>query len=408
MLSREFIPEKDRKDCYRIWRDIGWLEKGKEEVMDISIEGCRARVCDLNGEAEALGLSCRGSLKYLGDDIPLSVIAAITTGYAGRRRGLASKLTAELVALDAAEGAALSALGIFDQGYYDKFGFGTGPYETSISFDPATLKINRKTPTPVRLTIDDFKQIHESRINRMPHHGAAVIHHPAFTKTGMKWDEKSFGLGFKDENGELTHHFWAGRSEDEHGPCFIEWMAYRNYSQFLDLMSLIKNLGDQFHLVRMTEPASIQLQDFIDQPFRNARKTRKSKFETANKGGAYWQMRICDLQVCLSKTHLRGGSVSFGLELSDPITDYLDTDVPWRGIAGDYRITLGPESKAEAGASNGLPVLKATVGAFTRMWLGVRPATGLAVTDKIDAPLELLQKLDEVLCLPSPRTGWEF
>jgi len=373
------------------------------------MEGCRKRVCDLNGEAEALGLSSTGSIRYLDTGLPLSVIAAIATGYAGRRRGLASRLTAELVSLEASGGAAVSALGIFDQGYYDKFGFGTGPYETSISFDPATLKINRKTPAPVRLSFDDFEQIHKSRVNRMPHHGSVIIDHPASTRAEMKWRESCFGLGFKNETtGELTHHFWANRSDGDHGPCQIQWMAYQNYSQFLDLMVLIRNLGDQFHLVRMTEPPEIQLQDFIDQPFRNNRKTRKSKYETVNKGGAYWQMRICNLHDCLENTHLPDGEILFNLALADPIEKYLDDDVSWRGIAGEYRITLGNNSGVEEGFADGLPIMKTTVGAFTRLWLGVSPATGLAVTDEIDAPSELLQKLNEVLCLPTPHPDWEF
>ena len=42
------------------------------------------------------------------------------------------------------------------------------------------------------------------------------------------------------------------------------------------------------------------------------------------------------------------------------------------------------------------PTLTATVNAFTRLWLGVRPATGLAVTDDLSGPPELLQQLDQL------------
>ena len=55
-----------------------------------------------------------------------------------------------------------------------------------------------------------------------------------------------------------------------------------------------------------------------------------------------------------------------------------------------------------------MPTLTASVGAFTRLWLGVRPATGLAVTDDLDGLPELLSALDEILRLPVPNIGWEF
>ncbi len=42
------------------------------------------------------------------------------------------------------------------------------------------------------------------------------------------------------------------------------------------------------------------------------------------------------------------------------------------------------------------------------MWLGVRPATGLAVTDNLAGPHELLERLDAVLRLPDPKPDWDF
>jgi len=82
--------------------------------------------------------------------------------------------------------------------------------------------------------------------------------------------------------------------------------------------------------------------------------------------------------------------------------------ITWRGISGTYRVTFGKESHVEAGLDDRLPTLKATVGSFTRLWLGVRPATGLAVTDELSGSAELLQQLDEALRLPSPVTDWAF
>ena len=82
--------------------------------------------------------------------------------------------------------------------------------------------------------------------------------------------------------------------------------------------------------------------------------------------------------------------------------------IGWRGVSGGYRVTLGRESHAETGFDDGLPTLTASVGAFTRLWLGVRPASGLAVTDELSGPPELLRQLDESVRLLSPVTDWAF
>jgi hypothetical protein len=90
------------------------------------------------------------------------------------------------------------------------------------------------------------------------------------------------------------------------------------------------------------------------------------------------------------------------------IERFLDEGAPWRGGGGEYVVALGPDSSAELGRDERLPILTASVGAFTRMWLGVRPASGLAVTDQLQGPDELIQALDRALCLPEPRLDWDF
>jgi hypothetical protein len=123
---------------------------------------------------------------------------------------------------------------------------------------------------------------------------------------------------------------------------------------------------------------------------------------------AFWQMRILDLPGCLERTHLSGGGARLNLRLTDPAEQYLDGNAPWRGVGGDYVVSLGASSGAERGVDPALPTLTATVNAWTRMWLGVRPATGLAVTDDVSGPPELLQQLDGVLRLPDPKPDWDF
>lgn len=409
MIHRLYDRERDQKDCHRIWREVGWIEKDQGNIMDTFLEGCRVLVGDLNGRPESLAVSSPGSLRYLEQDLPFCAVCGVTTGYAGRKQGLAGRLTAELIALDAAEGALVAGLGMFEQGYYDRLGFGTGSYESWIGFDPSSLKIDIHPPAPIRLTKDDYALVHRSRLMRLQVHGNTTLFREELTQAEMEWSKKGFGLGYMDPDGEnLSHHFWCGHVEGENGPYSVSWMSYTDYFQFLELLALIRNLGDQVSLIRLNEPAAIQIQDLIRTPFRHMRKTRKSKFETSHRALAYWQIRICDLEKCMAKTFLPWGSVSFNLEITDPIEEYLAEDAPWRGITGSYIVTLGPESRAEKGHQSGLPVLEASVGAFTRMWFGVRPASGLAVTDDLAGPDDLLKQLDEVLRLPTPSNDWEY
>jgi len=167
-------------------------------------------------------------------------------------------------------------------------------------------------------------------------------------------------------------------------------------------------MGDQVRLVRMGEPRSVQFQDLIKQPFQRRQVSERGKFATGMRATAYWQERICDLPGCLEHTHLRGDEVRFNLVLTDPVEQYLDDDAPWHGVAGKYVVTLGPASGAEQGTDASLPTLQASVGAFTRLWLGVRPASGLVVTDELAGPPELLEALDWTLLLPEPKPDWHY
>jgi hypothetical protein len=42
------------------------------------------------------------------------------------------------------------------------------------------------------------------------------------------------------------------------------------------------------------------------------------------------------------------------------------------------------------------------------MWLGVLPASGLAATDRLSAPPDLLDRLDRGFRLPQPDPVWDF
>jgi len=406
---RQYDHKRDKKAVQRIRREIGWLEKGKEEIANFHIKSGRSIIAEIDNEAECFATAVPGSIRYLNEELPFSGITGVATSRIARRQGLAKQLTAMMVAMEAFEGALVSGLGVFEQGYYDQIGFGTGSYEHFIAFDPSQLNISTKPRLPRRITTDDWAMVHSARLSRFRNHGSCNLNPPEITKAAMLSIKNGFGLGYGDNlTNELTHHFWCRADNVEQGPYNIEWITFQTGEQFLELMALIRNLGDQVHLVKMHEPPGIQLQDLLKKPLRQYRVTEKSKFQSIMQAAAYWQIRICNLSECMAQTHLQGDKVRFNLRLSDPIDSLLDKKAPWHGLTGNYVVRLGPSSGIETGIDKTLPTLVATIGAFTRMWLGVRPATSLAITDQLSAPQELLEKLDWILRLPEPKLDWDF
>lgn len=409
MKYRKYDHKRDKKAVQRIWREIGWLEKGKEEVVNLHIKSGRAIITEVNNEAECCATAVPGGIHYLNEELPFSAITGVATSRIARRQGLAKQLTAMMVAIEASEGALVSGLGVFDQGYYNQIGFGTGSYEHYIAFDPSQLNVRIKPHLPRRITTDDWAMVHSARLTRFRTHGSCNLNPAKITKAAMLSTKNGFGLGYCDNStNELTHHFWCGAENVEQGPYNIEWITFQTREQFLELMALIRNLGDQVHLVKMHEPPGIQLQDLLEKPLRQYRVTEKSRFQSIMQAAAYWQVRICNLSGCMAQTHLQGDKVRLNLRLSDPIDSLLDKKAPWHGLTGNYVVTLGPSSSIEPGIDKTLSTLVATIGVFTRMWLGVRPATSLAITDQLSAPQELLEKLDWILRLPEPKLGWNF
>jgi len=410
MDFRHYDKKKDRDAVARIWREAGWIEKKEhEEAMDAVLESGRTLVAEVNGAAECMVNTCPGTLRHVEEDVPVSIVGGVTTSRIARKQGLASRLSARTLAEEAADGMKVALLGIFDQGYYNQIGFGNGAYEHWYTFDPAHLKIDAEPRVPLRLTADDWEAMHRSRLARLRRHGSCSLIPAQMTKAETVWSENGFGLGYRDEeSGELTHHFWARTKAIEHGPYSVSWMAYRTKEQLFELLGLLKNLGDQVNSIELCEPPGVQMQDLLDHPFRSRRITESSKHENTIFSAAYWQARILDLPGCLEQTHLAGNTVRFNLALTDPIERFLEKDNAWQGVAGEYVITLGEESSAVLGHDHSLPTLNATVNAFTRLWLGVRPASVLSWSDDLSAPQDLLAKLDRTACLPSPQVDWDF
>jgi predicted acetyltransferase len=411
MIIRPYQPDKDFANVRRIWEEIAWIDNDVENhprVLESFLSNSNNLVAELNGEAECLVSACEGTIRHLEHTVPMQMISAVTTSMVARKQKLASRTTAQAIAEGAEAGLPISALGMFEQGYYTRLGFGNGSYEKTAQFNPAMLNIDTALPVPVRLDEKDFNDMHQAMLNRWRSHGSVQVLSAGHLHAELLWTEKPLGLGFRNDQGELTHFIW-GSNKGEHGPFKISTMAYQNRQQLLELLALIKSLGNQLYVVHLTETQHIQLQDLLQEPFRSFNKTQGGKFQEEIKAEAWWQLRINDLKSCLASTRIPGRiEFSFNLTVAEPITQFLDKNRSWQGIGGDYTIRLGEECEAAEGHSAGLPLLKASTSGISRLWLGAASANRLATGGEIEGEQSLLDALDQTLSLPHPHPGWEF
>lgn len=409
MTIRRYDQDHDLDACLRIYREVGWVENDKhEKAAGELFKAARGWVAELHGNAECLSHAMSGSMRFWDTDLPLCVVTGVTTSRIARKLGWAGRVTARLLSEEAASGHAMAILGIFEQGYYNQLGFGNGAYEHWCAFEPSMLQVPLKARMPVRLGKDDWQAMHEARLRRRRLHGGCTIHSPAQTSAELLWADGGFGLGYLDEQGDLSHHFWCS-AKGEHGPYRVHWMSYETREQFLELLALLQSLGDQVRSIQLAEPPSIQLQDFLRQPFKLRQLTHRTTHENRMTASAYWQARILDLQPCISACSWDQGPLRFNLSLTDPIENWLPEDASWQGLSGDYVITLGSESGIESGSDRSAPIMQASVNAFTRMWMGVRSATSLSWSDDLRAPKALLEALNLGLRVSSPPSpDWDF
>ncbi len=409
MRIRDYQPDRDRDAVLRIYREVGWATRPEHEAAFAGlVQSGRSMVSEIDGSAECMVTTDPGTIRHGDRDLPLVGVTGVTTSRVARKRGIAGQLTARALAETASDGALVAVLGAFDQGYYNHIGFGNGGYERWCVFDPSLLVSPVVPRVPVRLGNDDWEAMHANRLRRLRRHGACNIDAAQLTRADMQWAENGFGLGYVDVNGDLTHHIWCSAKEPEHGPYEVFWMAYATKEQYYELLALLRSFEDQVRSIGLREPPGIQFQDLLKRPFRTRQITRHSQHENRMTAAAYWQVRILDLPGTLAETVVDAEPVRFHLALSDPVELLLDDDVPWRGTAGDYLVEIGPESYAKRGRDPSLPTLSASINAFSRLWLGVRSATSLAWTDRLDGPLDLLDRLDRTLRLPPPSPDWEF
>ena len=407
-MIRAYKPE-DLEHSLRIFREIGWMD-GKDSDKDVFmayIDEGNSLVADLNGEVEVFVVTRNGCCKYLEDDIPFSAVTGVATSRVARQQGLAGGATAMAIAESAKNGAAMSILGIFDQGYYEKFGYGNTVNHRISTIDPSQLKVPRLSRSPKRLSKNDAKAMHECRCRRKRYHGGCNLNGSGETKATTIWQEHGFGLGFENENGMLTHFLWI-EPKGEHGPYNVCFTGWETHEQFIELLSVLNSLSDQIHGVRMADPPRLQLQDFLTRPHATRRARKGGDFDINVVSQIWMQCRILDLPVCVGAMKCCGPPVSFNLELTDPIEKYLPKESSWRGIGGNWTIRIGENSSATLGSDPALQTASCTVNDLSRIWFGSSTAESVSVTGDFRSDPELIQAIDRVVCIPTPVVDWDF
>ena len=404
---RPFDYDKDLDAVKRIWREVGWTTSATETGIDDFFAVGETIVATMDGVPECSVHILDGTMRVQETDLPLCAVMAVTTSRIARSAGFAKKLTALQLARGAEQGAALAALGMFDQGFYDQLGFGTGSYAHRFTIDPSSLDVPHRVPAPVRLTKDDYADMHAAMAGRHKVHGSVVLHQPRLIRGELGFDEDGFGLGYRADDGRLSHFVWLTGS-GERGPYEVRWLGYENGAQLIELLGLMKSFADQIYSLRMVEPPEIQLQSLLRRPFRTLGATAKGNHANQHESMAYWQARIMDLPACVAGLHLPGVDLDFSVRVSDPVDGVLPDDVSWRGIGGEYVVHLGETSHAQRGRDDQLPELQCSVNALTRLLLGIRPASSLALTDDFAGPADLLVELDDSIRLPDAIPGWDF
>lgn len=413
---RRFDPSRDDQAVARIRMEVGWQRPGEKdqrlEARRRFEEASPGFVAEVHEEPECYVSTMSGTYQYRNRALPFAGVTGVITSRVARKQGLASRTTARALAYQANEGAVIAGLGIFDQGFYNKLGFGTTAYDIYATIDPASLNVPYCRRRPVRLSAANLGEMHQARLRRRLRHGSVSLDHEASTLMGVAASETGFGLGFRDEEtDELTHCLWVSTDNPGAGPYRVLWTSFTTVGQFVELLGLLRNFGDQVYTVWIPEPSGIQLQDFLDRPFRRREQGRRGEHETSMAASAGFQYRIMDVPAAMAAAHAalrsRGTDLpSFTMRVTDPVAHYLPEEAAWNGCAGVYRV--GPDG-AEAVTRERTDVdLEIGVADLTRAWLGVLPISTLKDTSHVRVAGDLAEALDDAFAGPAPHTDWFY
>ena len=200
---RRYDEAADLDTVFRIWREVGWIDDdAKKEAVAVLFRAGNAEVALMDGESECAVQWLPGTIEHTGTTLGLCAITAVTTSLVGRKQGFATTMTARALRQGAEAGHAVAALGMFEQGFYDRFGLGTGSETTIYRFDPARLLVDAVPyRTPVRLRREHWAEMHAAMISRLRGHGSVCIDPPAVLDAEVGFYDKPFGLGYRDADG---------------------------------------------------------------------------------------------------------------------------------------------------------------------------------------------------------------
>ncbi len=409
-----FDYDRDIDDILRMWSETGWFDGEDRQETQIraffQANDGRSVVAHLGGHTESVTHRTLGFMRYDQSEIHAGAITAVTTSRIARKLGFASRTTARSLAHLADEGAAIAVLGMFEQGFYDRFGFGVGPYEHEVHVYPGALRVPVPYRTPERFDIDsDLEELHAAMVSRHLHHGGLVVGGERSTSAGLQLDDEISLYGYRTDG--AISHFIAVASKGEHGPDRIVQWAYQTPDQCLELLRIVQEWGDQVDLIRFTEPAWMQAQDLIVNPGREFRRTTGSKAENEIEADAWWQIRVLDLDACVRAIQPIEEPFSLVVELDDPIDRHLvdsGYEGTWQSLTGPWRIDFAEVNSATRYEGGDSVAVRTTVNAFSRWWLGVVPASTLATFGEIEAAPEVIEVLDALTGhLPRPQLGWD-
>ncbi len=411
--------DRDIESVLRIWRETGWHD-GEDRTERLIKEFFQANdgrslVARLNGEAESVVHQTLGSMRYGNApdhrELSIGTITAATTSRIARKLLAASRLTARAVAELGDEGAVVALLGMFEQGFYDRFGFGVGPYEHKVWAYPGSLRVPAEYKTPERFDFDNHAdELHEAVLSRHRTHGGVVIGGERSSNAAVNLDHEVTIYGYRTDG--AISHWMAVEHNDENGPDRVVAWAYERPEQCLELLRLIQEWGDQVDLIGFIEPVWMQAQDLDAEPGHNSRRTKGSKVHVRTEADAWWQIRILDLQACISAMAPVSEPFDVVVEIDDPVADHLvesGFSGSWKPLTGVWRFSFGDTHSVQRLPSGGEVTLVTSINALSRWWLGVMPASALAVMGQMDADVQTLALLDSLTAhLPRPQPGWDF
>lgn len=403
MAIRAYNKETDLEPLQKTWEEIGWAtSQTQKDAMALLFDHGDVAVGTFADVAEAVATVHDGVIRYVDTDLSLAAVTAVTASMVARKQGFATDLTAHVLSNAMDRGQAVAALGMFEQGFYDRLGFGTASYDFRMMFDPAKLDIATPYRPPTRFGVEQAEAVFELVESRKRSHGGVNIGSAEFRRFEMLLTDGGFGWGYF-EGDQLTHGLWATK-KDYSGPIIVEFMAYRTTDQLMELLAILRESADQIRSVKLSEPAEIQLQDIVAHPIRQRIQTQKSPHEAGMNAFAWWQLRILDLAPVVEARSWIGEPFEFNLVLEDPLNDHIG-----KGLTGTYRVAVGSSSTiVPTSPDTALPTLTASINAFSRMWFGVRSASALAITDTLKGPPALLANLDAAFALPRLVPGLYF